>query len=126
MKTRAARSLQIFESRLQETCTIQRYTDSGRDSHGQPTKVFADFATGVKCWLDEKPGMQRAETGQIQQQGLVVADALLFLKGSQDVLEADRIVHGGKTWEILLIRQGKTQDATHHKELDLKLVRKAG
>jgi len=45
----------LFLHPLLNTCTIRTWTNSGDDNWGQPTQVWSDLATGVKCrlWTQE-------------------------------------------------------------------------
>ena len=44
-----------FYHPLLHTCTIQTWANSGDDNWGQPTQVWSNLATGVKCrlWTQE-------------------------------------------------------------------------
>ena len=111
---------------LRDTCTIQRFTQSSVDAHGQPTGTWANLAENVPFYLDESGGFQLANTQTRRPtggSGVVVEEAVGCMLGTQDIKEADRIVHNSKTWDVAFVKPARRQAEIHHYELDLHLVR---
>ena len=80
----------VFDSLLNTSCTIRRYTLSGVDGYGQPVEIWAALSTGVPCRLQDLAGGEAAEV--IGPGGtLIVASHKMWLDSAADILEKDRV-----------------------------------
>lgn len=109
-----------FAELLTQTCTIRRFTASGSPgNYGEPLGSFGDLATGVAC-------LKQPLTGRTVGKELVVGrearitDFVLFLL-PRDVTAADRVVHTGETYNVIVVKDPGGQG--HHLELILELVK---
>ena len=108
-----------FRQLLTQLCIIRRFTASGTGNYGEPTGTWGDFAVDVPC-------LKQSLTGRAVGKELVVGrearitDFVLFLE-IQDVTAADRIVHAGETYGIIVVKDPGGQG--HHLELILELVK---
>ena len=108
-----------FRQLLTETCAIRRFTASGTGSYGEPTGTWGDLAVDVSC-------LKQPLTGRAVGKELVVGrearitDFVLFLE-VQDVTAADRVMQGGETYGIIVVKDPGGQG--HHLELILELVK---
>jgi len=81
-----------------DTCTIRRYTTAS-DGMGGITETWANLATGVTVRI--MPAGDSARELLVAA-GLTQLDAwLITLPYGQDVNEKDRIVSGGRTFEVI-------------------------
>ncbi len=109
-----------FRQLLTEICIIRRFTASGPPgAYGEPGGTWGDFAVDVPC-------LKQPLTGRAVGKELVVGrearitDFILFLE-VQDVTAADRVVHTGETYGIIVVKDPGGQG--HHLELILELVK---
>lgn len=110
-----------YTSLLIDTCTVRRYTEGPVDGYGIPTETWADHLTGQACRLeslvDREPGKEVRVGAEI-----VIADYTLFVQDI-DVTERDRVVIDGLTYEVLFVESRSNGTTTHHKELQLRILR---
>ena len=106
-----------YTSLLIDSCTVSRYTEGTRDSYGKPARTWADHLTAQACRLT-------TPTGREVQVGVevVIADYLLFMQ-DVDVTEEERIISGGVTYEILLVKIRQDGVDDHHRELFLRTIK---
>ncbi len=107
-----------FASLLIDTCTVQRYTEGGPDDYGNPIETW-DLT-----YIENEPCRLVASTGREIKVGaeIVVADYKLFLE-SVDIIEQDRVIIGGLTYEILLVQDYSDDSVSHHKQCWLRISR---
>ena len=77
----------LTATQLAMTATIQRFTATGTDAHGQATGTWANLATGVACWWWEST---EDEVIGPQKSAVVTAEWLVF-PANQDVRSDDRV-----------------------------------
>lgn len=107
----------MFKGGLTQRCTIQTYSSSTTNGHGQPVLVWANTYTSVPCRLCVlKSGREiKAE------KNVVIAYTKLFVEAAQTVDEQDRVVLDSVTYGILLVE--RPSGKSHHKELYLEAIR---
>ena len=106
-----------YLSLLIDTCTTQRFTEGARDASGAPSLTWADNLTDIACRLTIASGRELKIGAE-----LVIADYKLFV-GDVDIIEQDRIVIGGLTYEVLLVEDYKDSLTSHHKQIWLRISR---
>ncbi len=106
-----------YTSLLIDTCTTQRFTEGVADSYGNPALTWADNLSDIACRLTTAKGQELKIGAEI-----VVADYKLFV-GDVDIIEQDRIVSGGLTYEVLLVEDYKDSVTEHHKQCWLRISR---
>lgn len=106
-----------YTTLLIDTCTIRRYTEGARDGYGKPARTWTDHLTDQACRLARPKGREVMVGVEV-----VIADYILFTQDI-DVTEEDRIVSGGVTYEILLVKIPQNGTDDHHKELFLRTIR---
>lgn len=102
-----------YSSLLIQTCDIQRYTDSGAGNYNRPTKSWADLHASEPCRFNITKG------NEIRMDNEIVISYWTLFVGDIDVTERDRVIFGGETYEIVLIKPFQNGSADHHKELIL-------
>ncbi len=109
-----------FPELLTQTCAIDRFTASGPPgAYGEPAGSWATLASGIAC-------LKQPLTGRAVGKELVVGrearitDFVLFLL-PRDVTAADRVVHAGETYGIIVVKDPGGQG--HHLELILELIK---
>jgi hypothetical protein len=109
-----------FRQLLTQTCTIRRFTASGgTGNYGGPAGTWGDFAVDVPCLKQPLSG-KSAVIELVEGREARITDFVLFLE-VQDVTAADRIVHAGETYGIIVVKDPGGQ--VHHLELFLELVK---
>ena len=106
-----------YTSLLIQTCTVQRFTEGAFDVYGNPTLTWADYLTDQACRLVAAPGTELKVGAEI-----VVADYKLFIQ-SIDIIEQDRVVIGGLTYEVLLVQDYADSTISHHKQVWMRISR---
>ena len=106
-----------YISLLIHTCTIQRYTEGAPDDYGNPTLTWANHLVDEPCRLTSSSGREIKVGAE-----LVVADYKLFV-GDIDIIEQDRVVISGDTYEVLLVQDYAGSSASHHKQCWLRISR---
>ena len=106
-----------FASLLIHTCTVKKFGSVSDDDYGNPIKVWVDDATD-DCRLTASPGREIKVGAEV-----VVADYKLFVKGTLDITEQDRVVISGVTYEVLLVQGYSDGTILHHKQCWLRTVR---
>ena len=106
-----------FASLLINTCTTQRFIPGAIDDYGNPSKNWVDFYINEPCRLDTAGGREVQVGAEV-----VIADALLFIGGTVDITEQDKVVMGTVTYEILLAELVQDGVGSHHKECLLRTV----
>ena len=106
-----------YTSLLIDTCTTQRFTEGVADSYGVLAQTWADNLTDIACRLTTASGRELKIGAE-----LVIADYKLFV-GDVDIIEQDRIVTGGLTYEVLLVEDYKDSSTSHHKQVWLRISR---
>lgn len=88
---------------LPDTCTIQRNTPTV-DSYGYTTEVWASVATGVQCRVDpaSKQGMG---SGVVAEREAARTYFQLTVPYDTTIADADRVVYGGTTFEIIQLHE---------------------
>jgi len=106
-----------YDALLIDTCTIQRNTPGVADGYGLPAPSWADLHTDESCRHVSGKGREI----KVGQDVVIVYDELFV--GDIDVTEQDRVIIGGRTYNILSVvfRQDGTGD--HHKQLFLEVVK---
>lgn len=99
-------------SKLNHSLTIERSTDGARDERGVPVQTWASIATVMASVqpLTDKDLMQ------LSQGGPTAATLKVYLLGTPDVTEADRLIEGTQVLQI----DGKFDQAGagHHLRLN--------
>ena len=106
-----------YTSLLIDTCTVQRFTEGAADGYGVPARTWADNLTDQACRLVTMPGTELKIGAEI-----VIADYKLFVQDI-DIIEQDRVVISGLTYEVLLVQDYSDQTVTHHKQVWLRISR---
>ena len=113
----------IYNSLMNTTCDISRFTAAGVDAHGQPTGAWANSSTGIVCRIRELAGVSTANNEIIDSSGTaIVASHEVWLLPGVSITEKDRVVHGGITYDVQFVvsRPGGT---VHHIKAYLKVAR---
>ena len=106
-----------YESLLIDLCTIRRYTEGAADAYGNPTLTWADHLANEPCRLTSSSGREIKVGAEI-----VIADYKLFLS-DVDIIEQDRVIAGGNTYEVLLVQNYADSASDHHKQCWLRIAR---
>jgi len=106
-----------FTSLLINECDIKRFTDTGADDYGQPTKVWETLVGGIACRHVSGKGTEI----KVGQEVVLVYDELFI--GDVDVTEQDRIVVDDLTYEVLSVVTRQDGISNHHKHLYLEIVK---
>jgi head-tail adaptor len=110
-----------FTDLLVHSADIQRFTISGSDAHGNPTKTWANIYTAQACRMGRMNGRQLVNGGQLVQIDLIMNVPDI------DITEEDRVIWEGQTFKVLLVDH--VNDATttnHHKEVSLQVLKGSG
>ena len=102
---------------LINTCTTQRFTEGANDGYGNPALTWADNLSDIACRLTTAKGRELKVGAE-----LVIADYKLFV-GDVDIIEQDRVIIGGLTYEVLLVEDYKDSSSSHHKQCWLRISR---
>ena len=103
--------------RLWQSVVIERATSGAVDDYGQPSRTFATLAT-VPGLVQQKSA---DELVQANQAGPVASEHKVYLYLGVDIAEADRIVQGGRTFEVTGV-DPDVGGAQHHVVAELQLV----
>ena len=109
-----------YTSLLIDTCSIRRFVPGLVDAYGNPIKAWANLLVTEPCrW--STPSNREVKVGA----EVVLADLILFVEGSVDITEQDRVIlDSGVTFEILSVIDRQASIAgSHHKECLLRTVR---
>ncbi len=106
-----------YTTLLIDTCTTQRFSEGAADSYGNPTLTWADELADQACRLETQPGTELKVGAEI-----VVADYKLFVQDI-DIVEQDRVIIGGLTYEVLLVQDYSNGLGIHHKQVWLRISR---
>jgi len=117
-----------FNALLRHTVTIERpysVPDGGEpalDEYGQPIHVPVELGS-VMGLVQPRSALSRStrELPSVSEAGTVISDHVVYLPIGTDIAESDRIVHGGRTYEVQLVRDAAGHG--HHLEVDVRLVR---
>lgn len=102
---------------LNHTLVVERPTGGADDERGMPTQTWATAAT-IPGLVQQRSAQ---ELSQLSQGGPVASVHKAYLPYGADVREADRIVQGGRTFEVTGIDHD-VGGAQHHALADLNLV----
>ena len=92
------RLMGALESHFPDLCTIQYLTETV-DADGQGVKTWTDRHTDVPCNVMPLKGREIKRPNQTY----VVANTSIVLQGHYaDIVESDRVIVGGTTYDILL------------------------
>ena len=95
------RLMGALESHFPDRCTVQYLTETV-DADGQVAKTWTDRYTDVPCNVTPLKGREIRGPNQTY----VVANTSIALQGHYaDIVESDRAVVGGTTYDILLVEQ---------------------
>ncbi|ORE90199.1 Bacteriophage head-tail adaptor [Stappia sp. 22II-S9-Z10] len=85
--------------KLDRRVTIQSYTQTGTDIYNVPTFAWADVAT---VWAQQRPnrGAERFTAAEV-----AGSSVLTFHIRHRGVTVQDRLLYGGKTWDIVDVRE---------------------
>lgn len=72
---------------LKMSCTIQRFTATGTDAHGQATGTWANLATGVPCWWWEEREIEVIGS----QKSAVISTQWMAFEWDRDIRADDRV-----------------------------------
>lgn len=106
-----------YASLLIQICTIEYFTEGALDDYGNPTLTWHVRYTDEACRLVASSGREIKVGAEI-----VVADYNLFL-GDITITEQDRVVIGGKAYEVLLVQNYADGLGNHHKQAWLRISR---
>ena len=106
-----------YTSLLIEICTTQRFTEGAADGYGVPVRTWADNLVDQACRLNAAKGIELKIGAE-----LVVADYKLFVLDI-DIIEQDRVVISGLTYEVLLVETFADLSGDHHKQCWLRISR---
>ena len=102
---------------LNQTCQISRNTAGSADVWGQPAESWDVVEGGVRCRIEGLSGREVRE----QLQGVSVSHNGYFLAGV-DLHEADRVVVGTTSYEVLYVNT-MPGGVANHVEAQLKELR---
>jgi hypothetical protein len=108
-----------FDSLLINTGTVKRYTTGAANDYGRSTKTWADHLVNQKCRLMEMSGPEAEIRIGAE---VVIAGYKVFCKNI-DVIESDRWVIDGVTYEILKVNFHQDSATKHHKECYVRTVK---
>jgi len=95
------RLMGALESHFPDRCTIQYLTETV-DADGQVTTAWKDRYADVPCNISPLKGREIKRPNQTY----VVANTSIALQGHYaDIVESDRAIVGGTTYDILLVEQ---------------------
>ncbi len=95
------RLMGALESHFPDRCTIQYLTETV-DADGQVVKTWTDRHAAVPCNVTSLKGKEIRGPNQTY----VVATTAIALQGHYaDIVESDRAIVGGTTYDILLVEQ---------------------
>ena len=106
-----------YTTLLIDTMTTQRFTEGAQDSYGVKIRTWADNLTDQACRLVAAPGIELKIGAEI-----VIADYKLFVQDI-DIIEQDRVVISGLTYEVLLVQIYADSNTDHHKQCWLRISR---
>ena len=107
-----------FAGLLNASGLIQVATKVVDTTTNEITKTWTTHASGVRCRLDEAKGQEIRMANNVY----VKATHILFMEYRTDINEHDyRIVVGGRTYNILLIKDASGM--AHHLEILLEIIR---
>lgn len=92
------------EESLPQTCTIQRKTTAS-DSGGGSSESWASLTANVPCRVAPTGGGEQASSSNRSDQIADDTTHVVTLPAQQDISEADRLVIGGDTFNVLLVRK---------------------
>lgn len=104
------------------TAAVHSGSASVRDQGGQAIFAWADNAANIACRLEDA---SRIEVEAGQDRKIVVAAYNLMLPAGTSITEDDRVVIGGKTYSVLIAKSVEDDEAEHHVEAVLDLVKAA-
>ena len=91
--------------------TVERVTSGAVDERGVPSQTWATSGT----YSASNQPLSEQEVAQLSQGGPVAATHRIYILGAPDILEADRIIDGGKTYQIDSLMD--PAGAIHHVEI---------
>ena len=95
------RLMGALESHFSDRCTIQCLTETV-DADGQAVKTWTDRHSGVPCNVTSLKGKEIRGPNQTY----VVANTSIALQDYYpDIVESDRAIVGGTTYDVLLVEQ---------------------
>ena len=106
-----------YTSLLIQICTIEYFTEGAPDPYGNPLLTWHVRYTDEDCRLVASSGKEIKVGAEI-----VIADYKLFL-GDITITEQDRVVIGGKAYEVLLVQNYADSLGNHHKQCWLRIAR---
>jgi len=106
-----------YSGLLNTTCTIQKNTPVQDTTNYSMVSSWADYATSVKCRLDQASGGERRDPEDILSR---MTHKLFILYRTDLAWKNYRIVIGSNTYVILLVIDGGGHG--HHVELALELI----
>ena len=104
-----------MDSLLKMTATISRATAGAADSWGQPGETWATVAT-TKCLVQHISAKEMMSFGES-----VVSSHKVWLPYGTSVMNRDRVVVSGDTYEVIWVEDNVGGQA-HHAMAMLKLV----
>lgn len=107
-----------LRSLLNTTATIQRAMDT--NTALGTTKTYASHLTGVLCRISAVPARELGTIGDASR--ALAAEYKMWTTPGQDIKPSDRVVAGGRTYEILDVDRDVAA-ASHHMRLGLLEVR---
>jgi len=122
-----------IESLFNATCTISRFTSSSVDAYGQPTGAWADYATLVRCRIQEMVMSSNWPNERIGPGGTAVeASHKMWLGKAQSITEMDKVTtvsvdgstsaYSGLSFDVVYVA-ASPGGKKHHIEAWLKVIR---
>ncbi|KKM07648.1 hypothetical protein LCGC14_1731830 [marine sediment metagenome] len=106
---------------LNETCTIQVWTDGGEDDYNQPINAgWVPESTDVACRFETKAGVEIIEGKKV-----VIESVNLMLLPDTTITEARRVIRDAdsQVYSILLVNHADEEQEEHHIEAILDHVK---
>jgi len=86
-------------SAISGTANVERFT-SATDDGGMGVKTWAGHLQGLQCVLQIRSGSEAVRYGRENNRNFGTA----YLHGQIDVAATDRLIYGGKTYDIQSVR----------------------
>jgi len=107
-----------FDSLLNQSCTIQRYSLKQTDVLGRK-EVWSAVFPNVKCRIEQLSDDKRLIAGRDGE----VATHICYVQPATTATVKDRLISGGLTYDIVSVEESRGAKSVHHYEIILNLRR---
>ena len=97
---------------LTETLDIERLVAGGEDSLGNPTDAFASHLSAVPTRVEFRTGTEDRAGRTVTIQFWVA-----WVLAAIDVVEEDRVIYNGRTFDINAVKPLRLPSGAHHQEI---------